>query len=182
MAALEGASPRPEKRADIAKKIAARQLAVRSYPSPVRENLRKRRRPHSLRPRVGRRPVPRPSQNRGDGAPSGASFTRNHVPFPARGASRRAIAAISVPGAVLPGGMTGTPFGSPHPGGFRPPFVFRHRPALSGRPSSWGRTVGRGLPGARRARPRPRAPHPSPPSRRLMRAPSVDRILRTIYL
>src|SRR5664280_2829476 len=69
----------------------------------------KHHRPYSLRPRVGRSP-PRlrgdklsfPRINRGDGAPMGASFSVSHVPLPARGASRRAIATSIRRRAALP--------------------------------------------------------------------------------
>ena len=67
-----------------------------------------------------------------------------------RRASRRSTCGFSVPGAVLPGGMTGAPFGSPHPGGSRRPSVFRQRPAQfrAAGPSAGGRTA-RGLPVSR---------------------------------
>ncbi len=132
------------------------------------------------RPRFRKNPPPETGE--GDGAPNGASSPSVRTFLRRCGAFRRAVAAISVPGAVLPGGMTGAPFGSPHPDGFRPPFVFRHRPALSGRPSSWGRTAGRGLPGARLARPRPRAPARTPRTAQPVRVPSGDRAKWNIVL
>ncbi len=69
----------------------------RPLPTRGRGEADAHHRPYSLRSRVGRLPVPRPSKYRGDGAPSGASFGRSHVPFPARGASRRAIRGVFLP-------------------------------------------------------------------------------------
>ena len=155
---MEGASPRPEKRADIAKKERVKQLGVHSYPFPLWRNaavlllhpplegegrplersesgrggvnVRKERSPHPARHSASKtrvnalmaRDPPPPGEGKDSGrteppvffaAPgrpsSGSSplakprgwrakrrvLSRSHVPFPARGASRRAIAAFS---------------------------------------------------------------------------------------
>jgi hypothetical protein len=162
----KGASPRPEKRADIAKKKRPTQHGVlpsprftgRGWrgpvsPSRVRGNARPLTRlsrcaRKSTSPRIAGRgkkraceiarilggagyavvPAPHceaffapPTKYRGDGAPSGASFGRSHVPFPARGASRRAIAASLRHRAALPATASShlrpsstAPFGQPH--------------------------------------------------------------------
>jgi len=130
-----------------------------------------RRRPCSLR-RGGAVTSPRrsgaspfsPGQARGDGAPSGAPVFRfAALSFEERGRLSALHRGFSVPGAVASGRGPGRLLARPDPAGFRPPSSAprpAHRRAVPR--SGDGRR-----PRASRVRgyePRPRAPHPPPPS------------------
>ena len=109
-----------------------------------------------------------------------------HVLLPARGASRRAIAAFSLQrraalsGSVSPclaarssRRLSGQPL-LPNLGQPQRPAVSQ---LLAGVPSDPGRSPGAARVQEERFISCPRAPHPIPPARRLMTAPSVDRIV-----
>ena len=139
-----------------------------------------RHRPYFLRRRVRRLPNPCPSKS-----PRGWSTEwRNHSLCArtnrVRGASRRSICGFSVPGSAFPGLWTGLSFRPSPQFGSSPrrawALLESHWPIPSPASSSRsGPNAARSAPGASRVRgyePRPQAPHPLPPSRRLMRAPS----------
>ena len=99
---FEGASPRPGKRADIAKNLGTRQRRKASNPSitnrPERksaENLAaqcsdKRHRPYSLRPRTGRLPILAASKN------EGMERRVAHQLTPCEGVARLAIGTLAI--------------------------------------------------------------------------------------
>ena len=134
------------------------------------------RRPYSLRPRVGRLPLFSPAKSRGDGAPSGAPVFSLAAPSFQKdaGASRRSIAAISVPRVRVSRSTSPVSFGF-HAAGSTP-----RRASAIGRPgrpcpassSQSGRSTARSVPEARGgggSAPPPRAAPPggagSPPAR-----------------
>ena len=230
---MEGASPRPEKRADIAKKERVKQLGVHSYPFPLWRNaavlllhpplegegrplersesgrggvnVRKERSPHPARhsasktrvnalmardpppPGEGKdsgrteppvffaapgRPASRssPSQNRGDGAPSGASVAVVTYRF-------RHVAPLGAPSRRSHCGagprFSGDRFAPPRPGrrgAFGVTAPSRSRTGLAGPAVSELLAGDRSIPGrspgaareGRSVRLPARAPHPAP--------------------
>jgi hypothetical protein len=198
MAAMEGASPRPEKRADIAKKKRRTQLAVLPYPSP--EEIKKQTcKITRILCGAGYAIVPAPR--------CGAFFDpRHNVEGMARQAARHCVvltyrfrhaAPLGAPSRRRYGAgprfrrLHRPTFGTPVRSPFGQP---RHR--ASGRPSgpavsellAAGHSARGRSPGAARELgggafiPRLRAPHPILPISRLMREPSVDRTVTTIFL
>ena len=199
MAALEGASPRPEKRADIAKKIAAKQLAVRLIPRRFFFTLPwwgKVKRSSIIarilyRPRVGRVPVPAPRNVEGMArqaarrshvityrfrhvAPLGAPSRRSHI---------GAGAALSAPTPGVPVGVLAPVrlIGLSRRHTSRPAEPTTVSELLAGDRSVPGRSPA--PPGRGRSVRLPRAGATSGPTVMTPHeAPSVDRTIRTIYL
>jgi len=123
---------------------------------------------------------PRLKKARGDGAPSGASSPSVTRSFGPRGASRRAVSAISVPGAVASGRKRSPP-GPPIRAASAALRLRRVQPLKAGPRSGAGRLARASRARGLRSHARGRRPEPHEPEQPV-RVPSGDRARRNINL